>query len=90
MPFIDWIGVFGGFLTTGSLVPQIIRVFKLKSAREISLIYTTAQLIGILTWLTYGIILRLSPVIAWNIIAVILMLMLLSAKLRYGRSNNYT
>lgn len=90
MSLTDWLGVFGGLLTTGSLVPQIIRVFKLKSAREISLIYTTAQLIGLFTWLTYGIILRLTPVIAWNIIAAILMIMLLSIKLKYGRGKNYT
>lgn len=88
MPLTNWIGILGGLLTTGSLVPQIIRVIKLKSAREISLIYTSTNFIGILVWLSYGIILRLPPVIFWNVIATILTFTLLYAKLRYGRTNS--
>jgi MtN3 and saliva related transmembrane protein len=71
-------------MTIGFL-PQVIRVFKLKSAHEISLSFTILFLTGLGCWLAYGISLRLTPVILWNAISVIFALALLYAKLRYGR-----
>jgi MtN3 and saliva related transmembrane protein len=79
------LGLVGGFFTTFAVLPQIMRVYKLKSAREISVIYNTMMLVGILIWLGYGIILDLVPIIIWNIIGALLVLMLLLAKLKYGR-----
>ena len=82
---VDYIGYVAGFLVTFALVPQIIRVYKLKSAREISLIYNSGLLLGLFLWLAYGIILGLVPIIVWNIIGAVLAAMLLLAKLKYGR-----
>jgi MtN3 and saliva related transmembrane protein len=79
------LGLVAGALTTFSLIPQIIRVFKLKSAREISALFTTLMLLGFLCWLVYGIILDLTPLIIWNVIASLLIGTLLYMKLRYGR-----
>ena len=81
----EWLGFIAGALVTCSLVPQIIRVFKLKSAREISLLFNTLLLLGIISWLAYGILLKLPPVILWNAIGATLVATLLFAKLRYGR-----
>ena len=81
----DILGFAAGALVTLSLVPQIIRVFTLKSAREISMAFTTLMLVGILMWLGYGIFKSLFPVILWNVIGALLVAMLLYAKLRYGR-----
>jgi MtN3 and saliva related transmembrane protein len=79
------LGLIAGFLSTFAIIPQIMRVYKLKSAREISIIYNTMLLLGIVMWLVYGIILDLVPLIVWNVIGGLLVLMLLLAKLRYGR-----
>lgn len=79
------LGLVAGALTTFSIIPQIIRVFKLKSAREISVLFTTALLVGIVCWLAYRILLDLTPLIIWNSIATVLMVTLLYMKLRYGR-----
>jgi MtN3 and saliva related transmembrane protein len=81
----DYIGYIAGLLVTFALVPQIMRVYKLKSAREISVIYTASMLLGLILWLAYGIILGLVPIIIWNIIGAIFAAMLLLAKLKYGR-----
>jgi MtN3 and saliva related transmembrane protein len=70
---------------TIATLPQIIRVYKLKSAREISLIFVTAMIIGFSCWLAYGIFLKLTPIILWNSINIVLFSIFLSAKLRYGR-----
>jgi MtN3 and saliva related transmembrane protein len=61
------------------------RVFKLRSAREISLLFTSLLLVGVFLWLVYGIYLRLLPVIIWNAVSIALVTALLIAKLKYGR-----
>jgi len=85
LPSSEILGLVAGFFTTFAVVPQIMRVYKLKSAREISVIYNSTMLLGILIWLVYGIILGLVPIIVWNIIGALLVFLLLLAKLKYGR-----
>ena len=79
------LGFVAGALVTCSLIPQLVRVFKLRSAYEISLLFTVLLLLGIITWLAYGISFGLIPVILWNATGAVLVAMLLYAKLRYGR-----
>ena len=79
------LGFVAGALVTCSLIPQLMRVFKLRSAHEISLLFTTLLLLGIVTWLVYGIYFSLAPVILWNAIGAVLVTTLLYAKLKYGR-----
>jgi MtN3 and saliva related transmembrane protein len=83
----QYLGYIAGVLTTFCYVPQIIRVFKLKSAREISYLYSIFLLCGIVIWLLYGILLHLIPIILWNSIGFIMVGMLLLAKLLYGRKS---
>lgn len=87
MAWEEILGWIAGAIVTTSLIPQIIRVFKLKSAREISLVFTTLMFTGILLWLGYGIALGYLPVIVWNAIGTVLTAMLLAAKLKYGMSS---
>ncbi|MFC1986947.1 SemiSWEET family sugar transporter [Chloroflexota bacterium] len=81
----DFLGSIAGALVTCSMIPQLIRIFRLKSAREISTLFTALLLIGVTTWLAYGIILSLMPVIIWNAVGAVLAAVLLYAKLKYGR-----
>jgi len=81
----EFLGFVAGALVTCSLIPQLVRVFKLRSAREISTLFNALLLLGISFWLVYGISLRLFPVILWNAIGAILVALLLYAKLKYGR-----
>jgi MtN3 and saliva related transmembrane protein len=81
----DYLGLAGGALVTCSMVPQIVRVFQLKSAREISMLFTTFLLAGMCFWLGYGVYLRLTQVMLWNTIGIILVVLLIYAKLKYGK-----
>jgi len=85
---LDWkelLGFIGGALTTVGFVPQVWRLFKLRSAHEISLTFTIFFLLGIAFWLSYGISLGLPSVIWWNALTFGLGCAMLYAKLRYGR-----
>ncbi len=81
----EYLGYIGGVLTTLCYIPQIIRVFRLKSAQEISLPFTIMLLIGVIIWLFYGVFLSLTPIILWNGVGVVIVAALLYAKLKYGR-----
>ena len=81
----DILGYVAGFLVTFALVPQIIRVYKLKSAREISVLFNASMFVGVACWLVYGIILQLLPMIVWNSIGLCFISLLLLAKLKYGK-----
>jgi len=83
-----YLGYIAGVLTTFCYVPQIIRVFKMKSAREISILYSIFLLAGVIIWLLYGIFLHLVPVILWNAIGFVMVGLLLTAKILYGRERS--
>jgi MtN3 and saliva related transmembrane protein len=85
---LDWkelLGFIGGASTTIGFVPQIWRLFRLRSAHEISLPFTVLFITGIAFWLSYGISLGLPSVIIWNAITLALGCAMLYAKLRFGR-----
>ena len=81
----ELLGLIAGVFTTFSLVPQIYRVLRLKSSKEISLSFTLCMAFGNLLWLAYGILSGLLPIILWNIISFCLAGGLVVTKLRYGK-----
>jgi MtN3 and saliva related transmembrane protein len=83
--YAEIFGLLGGALTTFGYVPQLVRILKLKSAREISLPFTLSFIAGAACWLIYGLLLSLMSVILWNLAGIIFLIMLLYGKLKYGR-----
>ncbi len=82
--FIELVGLFAGFFVSLGLVPQILRVLKLKSAQQISLLFTLLSLGGTALWLVYGVLLSLLAVEFWNGVNFILYVTLLTVKLKFG------
>jgi MtN3 and saliva related transmembrane protein len=82
---VDYIGFVAAFCTTAAFVPQLLRVLKLRSAREISLGTFLLFSVGVFLWLLYGIYTGSKPVIASNVATLGLSLSILFLKLRYDR-----
>jgi MtN3 and saliva related transmembrane protein len=82
---VDNIGFVAAFCTTAAFVPQLLRVLKLRSARDISLGTFLLFSIGVALWLLYGLSIRSKPVIASNVVTLALSLSILFLKLRYDR-----
>jgi MtN3 and saliva related transmembrane protein len=78
-------GWIAGAFTTFSFIPQVIRVIRLRSAREISFLFSLTLLIGIFLWLGYGIAKESIPLILWNGMGAVSVGILLYAKIRYGK-----
>lgn len=81
----EYLGYIGGALTTFCYVPQIIRIFRVKSANEISFPFTILLLTGVICWMLYGIFSLITPVIIWNAISAVIVSVLIFAKLKYSR-----
>jgi MtN3 and saliva related transmembrane protein len=81
----ELLGFVGGALTTAAFIPQVWLLFKLKSAREISLPFTSLFILGVVCWLVYGILWSLLPVVLWNAISLVVVCAMLYAKLKYGK-----
>ncbi len=82
---IGLLGFIAGAVVTLSYIPQIYRVFRLKSSHEISLPFTVLLLAGISLWLAYGIVKKDAPLILWNAVGALQAALMLYAKLKYGK-----
>ena len=80
----EGLGLAAGFFVSFGLIPQIVRVLRLRDARQISLPFNLLSLGGTVLWLTYGILLGLLAVTFWNGVNCVLYVILLSVKLKYG------
>ncbi len=83
MDIIQFIGYLSGFIIAVSLVPQVIKAYKTKSTTDISLLWNSIFLIGLLLFFVYGIGLGEMPIIVMNGIETLLAISLLVAKLIY-------
>jgi MtN3 and saliva related transmembrane protein len=77
------IGLMGGTLTTISFVPQVLRVWKTRSAKDLSFTMFLLFAIGVLLWLIYGIILKEWPVILANSVTLVFTIIILIFKIKY-------
>ncbi len=81
----DIIGYLAAFFSTISLLPQIIKLYRERSARAISVIMYSLYSIGTVLWLLYGILLNSVPLIITEVITLIFALTILMMKLKWGK-----
>lgn len=84
----DLLGIIAGTLTTVSFVPQVWRIWRRKSATDVSLGTFFLFAAGVVAWLGYGILIRAIPVIVANAITLVLALCVIVLKIRYSRPQN--
>jgi len=83
MDTITLLGFAAGTLTTVAYVPQVIRSWKLRETRDISLSMLVLYIAGIFLWFLYGLWTGSLPIIVANGVSLVLVLVLLGIKLRY-------
>ncbi|MBN2037852.1 MAG: SemiSWEET transporter [Chitinispirillaceae bacterium] len=77
------IGLVAGLLTTASLLPQLVKTIRTRSAKDLSLIMLFMFWAGIICWLTYGIMVKEWPVIFANSITLVMASLLLACKRKF-------
>ena len=78
------IGLAAGLLTTLSLVPQVTKIWKTRSAKDVSRKMFIAFCLGVALWLVYGVVKGDLPMMVWNSISLALALGILGMKLKFG------
>lgn len=81
---INLIGYIAALCTTLCWVPQAVRTIRTKDTRAISLWTQALFAIGIMLWLVYGVYIASIPIVLANGVTLILVLVILAMKLRYG------
>jgi MtN3 and saliva related transmembrane protein len=82
--YITYIGFFSGFCTTAAFVPQAYKVWKTKSAKDISLLMFLIFTTGVASWLVYGVLTNNLPIIFANIVTLFLAFLILVAKIKFN------
>ena len=77
------IGLIAAACTTFSYVPQAVKTIKTKNTKSLSLIMYVIMTVGIVLWLSYGILLRDLPIIIANIVTLLFAGIILILKIKY-------
>jgi MtN3 and saliva related transmembrane protein len=84
MLWTDILGYIAGILVVISLLPQVIKSWKTKSTKDISLLRYVIYVTGLILWIIYALIINNGPVAVMNSVGLILALSILFLKLKYG------
>ncbi len=80
----DLIGAGAGTLSTVAFVPQAWRIWKTRSARDLSLPMYLIFTSGVALWFVYGLLLGAVPIIVCNGLTLVLAGTVLAMKLKFG------
>jgi MtN3 and saliva related transmembrane protein len=80
---MEWLGYVAGFCTTIAFLPQVVRTYKLKSAKDVSLGMYLVFCTGVIFWIFYGITKPSMPIILTNLATIILAGTMLVMKIMY-------
>ena len=82
---ITIVGSISAALTTIAFVPQALKVWRLRDARDISLPTFAIFSAGLVGWVVYGTEVASIPIIAANFVTLLLALAIVGLKLRFDR-----
>jgi MtN3 and saliva related transmembrane protein len=85
MDIAQIVGLFAGICTASSLLPQLIKTIKEKNADEISKAMLFVLMIGVATWIVYGVMRKDFPIIVTNSFSLLLNIVMMILRFKYSR-----
>jgi MtN3 and saliva related transmembrane protein len=82
-----YIGFAAGLITSLAGLPQLVRTYRTKHARDISIWQPLLLVVGMLLWVAYGFVLRDVPLIAANLFSFICYSLLIIMKIRFREND---
>jgi MtN3 and saliva related transmembrane protein len=83
MNFTDILGYTAGAVTTFTFLPQVIKTWKEKSAKNISLLMFVIAVTNEIMWIVYGVLLNNWVIILTNSVLMVMALTMIYFKLTY-------
>jgi len=81
---VTLLGLIAGIFTTFGIFPQLIKSWRTKSTKDVSLLMYVIVIFGVVLWLTYGFFRGDLPIIFWNVLGFIFISLMIIMKLVYG------
>ena len=81
---VEGLGLTAGTLTTLAFLPQVIQIWRLQSARGVSMAWIIIFSAGVFLWFIYGLISNAPAVFIANGVTLGLVLIILYFKLKFG------
>jgi MtN3 and saliva related transmembrane protein len=82
------IGLVAGALTSVAVIPQVVRTYRTRHARDISIWQPVLLDMGMLLWLIYGILIRDLPLILANAFSIFCNTLLIGMKIYFKDGDN--
>lgn len=81
---ITIVGIVAGTLTTTSFLPQVVKAYRSKHTKDVSLFMFILLFIGLCLWLIYGFMRADLPIILANIVSLVFVSAMLLLKAKHG------
>ena len=85
MEGISILGLVAGTITSITFVPQVIKIWKTRSAKDLSVAMLLLLLLGVSMWLVYGILVKDVAIIYTNSMVLAMGLLMLYFKWRFNK-----
>jgi MtN3 and saliva related transmembrane protein len=85
MDAIEILGMVAGTISSITFLPQVIKTWQSKSAKDISLWMFLLVTLSVIMWLAYGIIIKSIPIIYTNSMVLLMSLIMLYFKFRFNK-----
>ena len=83
MNYTEILGLAAGTITSITFLPQVMHIWKTKSAKDLSLAMLLLLMLGVLMWLSYGLIIKDAAIIYTNSMVLIMSIILLVFKIKF-------
>lgn len=83
--FMEIVGLIAGACTTLAYLPQVLKIYRSKSVKDISFSMYTMLCSGLILWIIYGIAVRSLPIVLANIVTFFLAGSVLIMKIKWRK-----
>ncbi|HMU09220.1 MAG TPA: SemiSWEET transporter [Ferruginibacter sp.] len=83
MKLAEILGLAAGTITSITFLPQVIRIWKTRSVKDISMLMMILLVLGTCCWLTYGLLMKDTAIIYTNILVLAMSLIMFYFKIKY-------
>ena len=83
MASIEILGLVAGTITSVTFLPQVVKIWQTKSAKDLSLMMLLLLMPGVVLWLIYGLVIMSAAIIYTNSMVLAMSFIMLYFKLKF-------
>ncbi|MFM6924410.1 MAG: SemiSWEET family sugar transporter [Ferruginibacter sp.] len=80
---IEILGLVAGTITSITFIPQVVKIWQTKSAKDLSIMMLLLLMLGVVLWLIYGLVVMSASIIYTNSMVLLMSLVMMYFKLKF-------